>query len=106
MKSVQNISIISEYVCNKCQYSAKDLRVMRNHFSKKHKGIKASKYMKKCKIQMMFKGSLHKYVQIEENDEMKMELEGNSEWKMALKLEFEGRKIGNNDSISIEHEDV
>jgi len=106
MKPVQNIPIIPGYICNECQYSAEDLRVMRNHFSKKHKGIKASKYMKECKVQMVFKGPLHKYVQIEENDEMEMELEGNSEWKMALKLEFEGRKIGNNDSISIEHEDV
>ena len=79
---------------------------MRNHFNKKHKGMQVSKCIKKCKIQLIFKGELQKYVQIEENDEMEMELEGNSEWKMALKLEFEGRKRVNNVPDSIEHEDV
>src|SRR5271163_3288790 len=63
-------------------------KVMMNHFGRKHKDLKASNYSEECKVQMVFKGGLQKYVQIEEHDEMEMELEGNSEWKMALELEF------------------
>ena len=106
IKEVKNIPIISGYKCNECEYSAAKMKVITNHFGKKHKDLKASNHSKECKVQLIFKGGLQKYVQIEENDEMELELEGNSEWKMALELEFEGRKIENNVPASIEHEDV
>src|SRR5579859_839586 len=37
---VQSIPIVKGYGCNECQYSAATKRVMKNHFSKEHKGSK------------------------------------------------------------------
>src|SRR5271154_4028713 len=106
IKGVKNIPIIPGYKCNECEYSAAKMKVITNHFGKKHKDLKASNCSEECKVQLVFKGGLQKYVQIEEKDEMEMKLEENSEWKMALELEFEGRKIENNVPDSIEHEDI
>jgi hypothetical protein len=78
-RAVQNIPIIKGYACNECQYSAAKMKVMTNHFSKDHKGLKASEHSAECKVQLMFKGGLQKYIQVEEHDEMDIDSKGDSE---------------------------
>src|SRR5271154_4748885 len=93
IKAVKNIPIIPGYICIECQYSAGKLTVMKNHLSKKHKDKKASECMKECKVQLIFKGGLQKYVQIEEDVEMEIDSIENCEWKMAIEREFEESMI-------------
>ena len=57
-RAVLNIPIIRGYKCNVCQYSAATMKVMTNHFCKKHKGMKAQEHHDKCKVQLVFKGGL------------------------------------------------
>ena len=38
--AVQNIPVVKGFRCKKCQYSASIKMVMKNHFSKEHKGLK------------------------------------------------------------------
>ena len=58
---------------------------MKNHFSTKHWGMKMSKYSEECRIQLMFKDDLQKYIQIEEEDEeMEVDIEDECEWKVAI----------------------
>jgi len=64
--------------CNECQYSAVDKRVMKKHFIK-HERLKASKNVTECNVQLIFKGDLQKYIQIKNNDEMKIDLENEIE---------------------------
>jgi len=85
-RGVQNIPIIKGRRCNVCQYSAAGRKVMKNHFSMKHRGMKMLTHSEECRVQLMFKGGLQKYIQIEEED---AEMEVQSEWKVAIEREFE-----------------
>ena len=38
--AVQNIPVVKGFRCKECQYSATEKQVMKNHFSKQHKGLK------------------------------------------------------------------
>src|SRR5271154_747592 len=93
IKGVKNIPIIPGYKCNECEYSAIKMKVITNHFGKKHKDLKASNYSEECKVQLVFKGGLQKYVQIEEDVEMEIDCIENCEWKMAIEREFEESMI-------------
>ena len=86
--AVQNIPVIKGFGCNECQYSAGRKRVMKNHFSKEHKGLKRAEHSKECKVQLVFKGGLQKYIQVKEHDEMEVEFEGNVGWNQAIAREF------------------
>jgi Orsellinic acid/F9775 biosynthesis cluster protein D len=88
-RAVQNIPIIKGRRCNECQYSARGRRVMKNHFSSQHRGMKMLKHSEECKVQLVFKGGLQKYIQIEDDDEMEVDSEGESEWERAIEMEFE-----------------
>ena len=61
---------------------------MTNHFGKDHKGLKASEHRAKYKVQLIFKGGLQKYTQVEEYNEMEVDSEGDSEWKRAVEKAF------------------
>jgi hypothetical protein len=89
--AVQNISVMKGYKCKECEYSTPKMSVMRIHFSKQHRGLKVSENSEKCKIQMLFKGGLQKYIQIaeDEDDEMDVDHESECEWKMTIDKEFE-----------------
>jgi len=80
---------------------------MRNHFTNAHWGMKASKNVMKCKVQLVFKGGLQKYIQIEEEEgmEMDVDVDGDSDWRKALELEFE-EIVGNNEWVSNAHDDL
>ena len=52
---------------------------MKNHFSQKHRGMKMLKHSEECKVQLMFKGGLQKYIQIENDNGMKINSEDESE---------------------------
>ena len=47
------------------------------------------KHSEECKIQLMFKGGLQKYIQIEDDDEMEIDSEDESAWERAIEMEFE-----------------
>jgi hypothetical protein len=104
-RAVQNVPVKKGYACNECQYSSKRMKSMRDHFSGSHRGLKASKNVKKCKVQLPFKGGLQKYIQIEEDDDLEMNSHGDSEWKMALELEFE-ESMKRHGSTSNDHDDL
>jgi hypothetical protein len=74
-RAVQNIPVIKGYTYIKCHYSAAKIKVMTNHFSKDYKGLIASKHCTECKVQLMFKGGLQKYIQVEDYDKMEINFE-------------------------------
>ena len=88
-KAVKHISIIEGHKCNECQYSAVQLGVMRNHFSKKHRGFKMSESVEECKIQLVFKGGLQKYIQVEDDKDIEIDCNSESEWETTIAREFE-----------------
>jgi Orsellinic acid/F9775 biosynthesis cluster protein D len=49
-RAVQNIAVRKGHKCNKCQYSAISIGVMRKHFSEKHMGLKMREYIGDCKV--------------------------------------------------------
>jgi hypothetical protein len=52
--------------------------------------MKMLKHSEECRVQLVFKGGLQKYIQIEEeHEEMEVDSEGESEWKVAIEREFE-----------------
>lgn len=103
-RAVQNIPIIKGRRCNECQYSVRGRKVMKNHFSQKHRGMKMLKHSEECKIQLVFKGGLQKYIQIEEVDEeMEVNSEDESEWKVAIETEFEESMANIKISMAKEH---
>ena len=86
--AVQNIPVVKGFRCKECQYSAGMKRVMKNHFSKEHKGLKRVENSEECKVQLIFKAGLRKYIQVEEHDEMQVESERNMGWNQAIAREF------------------
>ena len=86
---INNMSILIEFFCNKCIYFAINIKVIKNHFNKNYKEMKWLKNNKKCKIQLSFTKQLKKYIQIENNNEMKMNINDNNIWKFILKMKFE-----------------
>jgi hypothetical protein len=92
--AVQNIPVVKGFQCNECQYSASMKRVMKNHFSKEHKGQRMVEHSMECRVQLVFKAKLHKYIQVEEHDEMEMEAAEDLGWKGAIAREF-GESMAN-----------
>jgi hypothetical protein len=88
-KAVQHIPLLNGRRCNECQYSAAGTKVMRNHFSKNHRGLKMSEHSDECKVQLIFKSMLRKYIQVEQYEDMDIDAEGDSDWEMAIDREFE-----------------
>lgn len=86
--AVQNIPVVKGVWCNECQYSAATMKVMTNHFGRQHKGLKASEHSERCKVQLVFKSSLRKYIQVEEYDEMEVESEEIVGWNSVIAREF------------------
>jgi hypothetical protein len=74
--------------CNECQYSAVTTRVMRNHFSKEHKGLKTAEHCEECEVQLVFKARLHKYIQVDGRDVMEVDSGDNLDWRRAADMEF------------------
>jgi hypothetical protein len=90
-KAVHNIPVVNGFRCNLCNYSVAARKGMKNHFSEIHKGYKRAKYSEDCKVQLVFHGSLRKYIQVEEDEDMDMDLDegaDNTEWKTAIDTEF------------------
>jgi hypothetical protein len=87
-RAIQGIPVMKGYRCNECQYSAAKRKGMTNHFGKDHKGLRASEYSEECKVQLVFNSRLRKYIQVEEDDEMEVDSESDSEWKKAVEMDF------------------
>jgi hypothetical protein len=88
-RAVQSIPVIKGYGCHKCQYSAATVRVMENHFSEEHKGLKSADHSTECKVQLVFKSGLRKYIQIEEEEESDVDSGSDCEWEKAIEMDFE-----------------
>ena len=90
-RAVENIPVVKGIRCNLCQHSVGGRNVMKNHFTSKHRGFKRNKYSEDCKVQLVFGGRLHKYIQVEEDVIMDLDMdeaEDNTEWKQAIDMEF------------------
>jgi len=105
-RGVQNIPTVKGRRCNECQYSAAGRKVMKNHFSSQHRGMKMLKHSEECKVQLVFKGGLQKYIQIEDDDEMEIDSEGETEWERAIETEFEESMANMNVSEANGHENL
>lgn len=92
--AVQNIPVVKGFRCKECHYSGTGKQVMKNHFSKEHKGLKREENSEECKVQLVFKGRLQKYIQVEEDNEMEVESEGNVGLNRAIEREF-GESMAN-----------
>ena len=86
--AVQNIPVVKGFRCKECHYSGTGKQVMKNHFFKEHKGLKRAENSEECKVQLVFKGGLQKYIQVKDDDEMEVESEGNVGWNRAIEREF------------------
>ena len=111
IKAVQNVPVRHGFACNHCQHCTRDMKLMREHFSNKHRGLKASENSQECTVQMPFRAELRKYIQVNEFEYGMMreeeEEDNDSEgWNKTLEEEFE-ESIGR---ISIsgtnDHEDL
>jgi Orsellinic acid/F9775 biosynthesis cluster protein D len=95
-RPVNNISTSRGFRCLRCPYASRTINVMRNHFSKNHRGLICSEHVEKAKVQLIFKGMctviystdligpLHKYVSIEECPK----------WKLMRKIQTPRSKGG------------
>jgi Orsellinic acid/F9775 biosynthesis cluster protein D len=91
-KAMQNVPVRPGLACNICQHCTSGKKHMREHFSNKHRGLKASENNRECAIQMPFRAELRKYIQVDEyEDEMMREEEEEEEegWNKTLEEEFE-----------------
>jgi len=93
-RAIQGIPVFEGLRCMECQYSASTMKVMVNHFAKEHQGLKASERSERCNVQLVFKGVLHKYIQIEEPKGMEMDVQGEPQWITAINREF-GESMAN-----------
>jgi hypothetical protein len=90
-KAVQHIPVVPGIRCTECQYSMSRVgkQAMKNHFSQEHRGLKREDHTEECKVQLIFKGGLQKYIQMEDEDgDIDMELEGESTWITAIDREM------------------
>ena len=78
--------------CNLCNYSSGNRNVMKNHFSKSHRGFKWSDSTKECKVQKPFKGQFNKWIQVTNTEELNMESDQEEDWQSILKEDFK-RKV-------------
>lgn len=108
-KAVQNVPVRKGFACNLCQHCTSDNKLMREHFSNNHRGLKAPDNSQECTVQMPFKSELRKYIQVDEfDDEMLREEEEDDDegWNKTLEEEFE-ESIGRiNISKNNEHNDL
>jgi Orsellinic acid/F9775 biosynthesis cluster protein D len=93
-RAVQGIPVTEGWSCTECEYSAAMMQVMRNHFVKDHKGFTVAEHVERCKVQLVFKGVLHKYIQIEEPKDVDVDVQREPEWVMAVNREF-GKSMAN-----------
>jgi len=73
-KAIQNIPIVIGIKCNICHYVVIGKNVIKNHFTENHKNISQVKNTEQCKVQLVFNGRLHKYIQIEEDENMGVDM--------------------------------
>jgi Orsellinic acid/F9775 biosynthesis cluster protein D len=87
-RSVQGIPVHEGLKCTVCEYSVKAISGMKNHFTEEHKGLKRAENTVKCKVQLVFKGGLQKYIQVEELEDMEVDFDREPEWVVAVNREF------------------
>jgi len=91
-KAMQNVPVRRGLACNICQHCTSGKKHMGEHFSNKHRGLKASENSEECAVQMPFRAELRKYIQVNEYEDemMREEEEDDSEgWNKTLEEEFE-----------------
>jgi hypothetical protein len=64
-RPISRLPIVEEgYKCLRCPYHAGSWSTIRDHFSRRHRGKKASAESEKCPVQLVFHGKLSKYMGI------------------------------------------
>ncbi len=110
-KAVQDVPVHQGFACNHCQHCTRNMKSMHEHFSNKHRGLKASENSQECTVQMPFRAELRKYIQVDEFDNEMMREDDEDEdddegWNKTLEEEFE-ESIGRiNISKNNEHDDL
>ena len=79
---------------------------MKDHFAANHRGMKWSKNMERCNVQMPFKGRFHKYIQIEDSEGQDIERDAGNDWKQALDQEFQETMAERTSSAVKGHSDI
>jgi Orsellinic acid/F9775 biosynthesis cluster protein D len=91
-RSISGIPVQQGFSCNLCNYCSGNKNSMKNHFSKSHKGSKWSDSTKECKVQRPFNGKFHKFIQLEDGNDLELESDQEEDWQTILKEDFK-RKI-------------
>ena len=63
-------------------------RIMNNDFSKEYQGKRMKEHSIECKVQLVFKAKLYKYIQLKEYNKIEVESVGNSDWNQVITLKF------------------
>src|SRR4030095_13747028 len=99
-KAFQGVPIKAGMTCQGCQFSSTTKKAMKTHFAANHKGMKWSKNIKRCNVQMPFQGRLRKYIQIEDTEGQEVEMDAGNDWKQALDQEFKETMVGRTSSTA------
>jgi Orsellinic acid/F9775 biosynthesis cluster protein D len=106
-KPVEHVPVDNGSACNICQYSVKAKKSMKNHFTESHRGVKRSENVTKCKVQTPFKGILEKYIQIEGEQDIPMDIDDDdNDWRRALRAEMEESRREADTSEVNEHDNI
>ena len=88
-KAIQGVPIKKGFRCTECHYCGAREKAMKDHFAANHRGMKWSKNIERCNVQMPFQGRLRKYIQIEDTEGQEVEIDIQNDMKMALEQEFQ-----------------
>ena len=97
-KPLFGIPIEQGLSCTLCNYCSRNSNTIKSHFSKSHKGSKRSDLTRQCQVQRPFKGQFHKFIQVEDENELDLKSDQEENWKMTLKEDFK-RKVRRNENI-------
>jgi len=103
---VKGIPVVGGWECQMCTYSCVHLKVMKNHFSKKHSGESWQQDTAQCKVQSVFQGRLQKCMIVEDDTDVEEMREDKSEWRTALEDEFKQAVSGMGERRDREVEDL
>ena len=105
-RGIKGIGIEEGMTCTECHYCCAAKKVMKNHFTRKHRGLKWSDNVMICSVQMLFQGRLKKYIQVENTEGEDVEMNARNEWKQALDQEFQETMGERSPSASTGHSDA
>src|SRR5579864_6529191 len=104
--AINGVPIKKGIICTECHHSVATKKAMKNHFAAKHAGMKWSKNIEKCNVQMQFQGRFKKYIQIEVTGDEDVEMDTRKDWKEMLDQEFQETMATDTSGAAKRHSDV